>query len=141
MGVRRGGFSFQAHEFVTLGAWNTYPEHTPVMDEHMGDREKWGGLSLRRSPQSTKPGFYDPPLTYSSQMMALLAQGIQGPGPPSSLTALSAEPGMAGRGRRFRTGTTVHCRMKPGWCGDGRGGGLWGRAGGYGDTNWAENPC
>lgn len=31
--------------------------------------------------------------------------------------------------------------MKPGWCGGSRGGGLWGRAGGYGDTNCAENPC
>lgn len=34
----------------------------------------------------------------------------------------------------------THWRMKPGWCGGSRGGGLWGRAGGYGDTN-CEKPC
>lgn len=36
----------------------------------------------------------------------------------------------------------AHWRMKPGWCGGSRGGGLWGSAGGYGgDTNCcAEKP-
>lgn len=68
-----------------------------------------------------------------SRVRQTLAQAAQ-PCPQLEQAAQHGEGAVVG-------GCRAHCRMKPGWCGGSLGGGLWGRAGGYGDTNCAENPC